>query len=105
MADARWVRAECRATRIAQTAPVGAAGTRRSPSPLVNAATVTKAQGQQGSFQPLTEHVNGRTTMSSLVTPSGSASRARPDMPHGRCVIAMATELLRYRPVAGRHDD
>ncbi|KAE8819127.1 hypothetical protein D1007_03114 [Hordeum vulgare] len=99
MTDAR------RATRIAQTAPVDAVGTRRSPSPVVNAATGPEAQEQHGSSQPTTEPADGRTAMPSLATPSGSASRARPERPHGRRALAMATELLRYRPAPDRHDD
>ncbi|KAE8783155.1 hypothetical protein D1007_43418 [Hordeum vulgare] len=105
MANARRVRAERRTTHIAQTGPVGAAGTRQSPSPVVNVATGLEAQEQQGSSQPPTEHVDGRTTMPSLARPSGSASRARPGMPHGRRTLAMATELLRYRPAPDSHDD
>ncbi|KAE8817744.1 hypothetical protein D1007_04606 [Hordeum vulgare] len=105
MNDACRVRAERRATRIAQTAPVGAASTRRSPSPVVNATTGPKAQEQQGSFQLLTEHVHGRIATPSLATPSGSTSCAQPEIPHDRCVLAMATELLRYQPAPDRHDD
>ncbi|KAE8780969.1 hypothetical protein D1007_45820 [Hordeum vulgare] len=105
MADARRVRTERRATRIAQTAPVGAADACRSPSPMVNAATSPEAQEQQGSSQPLKEHVEGRTATPSLVRASGSASRARPETPHGGRALAMATELLRYRPAPDRHDD
>ncbi|KAE8785703.1 hypothetical protein D1007_40552 [Hordeum vulgare] len=105
MADTRRVRAELRATRIARTAPVGAAGARRSSSPVVNAATSPEAQEQQGSSQPPDEHVNGRTAMPSLDRPSGSASRTRPEMPHGRRALAMATELLRYWPAPDCHDE
>ena len=61
MADARQVRAKRCTTRIAQTALVGAAGARRSPSPVVNAATSPEAQEQQGSSEPMTEPVNGYT--------------------------------------------
>ncbi|KAE8797064.1 hypothetical protein D1007_27850 [Hordeum vulgare] len=105
MADARRVRAKCRTTRIAQTAPVGAAGACRSLSPVVNAATGPEVQEQQGSSQPVTEQADGRTTTLSLDTPSGSVSRARPEMPHGRRMLAMTTELLRYRPALDHHDD
>ncbi|KAE8782231.1 hypothetical protein D1007_44407 [Hordeum vulgare] len=105
MADARRVRAECRATRIAHTPPVGAAGARRSPSPVVNAAIGPEAQEQQDSSRPPTEQVDAHTATQSLITPSGSASRARPEKPHGRRTLAMATELLRYRPAPDRHDD
>ncbi|KAE8771542.1 hypothetical protein D1007_56562 [Hordeum vulgare] len=105
MADVRRVRAECHASHIAQTTLVGAAGTRRSPSPMVNATTGPEVQEQQGSSQPVTEQVDGRTTTTSLAKPSGSASRARPEMPIGRRALAMATELLRYRPAPDRHDD
>ncbi|KAE8780165.1 hypothetical protein D1007_46719 [Hordeum vulgare] len=66
MADARRVRAERRAACIAQTAPVGAVGARRSPSPMVNAATGPEARQQQGSSQPPTEQVDGRTATLSL---------------------------------------
>ncbi|KAE8805707.1 hypothetical protein D1007_18210 [Hordeum vulgare] len=105
MADARRVRAERRATRIAQTTHVGAAGARRSPSPVVNATTGPEVQEQQGSSEPVTEPVDGRTAIMSLVRPLGSASRARPEVPHGWRTLAMDTELLRYRPAPDRHED
>ncbi|KAE8790577.1 hypothetical protein D1007_35090 [Hordeum vulgare] len=105
MADARLVRAERRAICITQTVPVGAAGARRSPSPMVKAATSPESQEKQGSFQPRTEHVDGRTATPSLARPSGSASHARPEMPLGRRMLAMATELLSYWPAPDRHDD
>ncbi|KAE8787394.1 hypothetical protein D1007_38667 [Hordeum vulgare] len=72
---------------------------------MVNAATGPEVQEQQGSSQPVTEPVDGRTTTPSLARPSASTSRARPKMPHGRHALAMATELLRYRPAPDRHDD
>ncbi|KAE8774513.1 hypothetical protein D1007_53105 [Hordeum vulgare] len=105
MADARRVRVECRATRITQTAPIGAAGVRQSPSHMVNAATGPEVHEQQGSSQPVTEPVNSRTDTPSLARPSGSASRARPKVPHGRRALAMGSELLRYRPALDRHND
>ncbi|KAE8792255.1 hypothetical protein D1007_33190 [Hordeum vulgare] len=105
MADARRVRVERCTTCMAQTAPVGAAGVRRSPSPVVNAATGPEVQEQQGSSHPVSEPVDGCTTTPSLARPSGSASHARPEMPHGWRARAMATELLRYRPTPDRHDD
>ncbi|KAE8811434.1 hypothetical protein D1007_11819 [Hordeum vulgare] len=105
MADARPVRTERHATRVAKTAPVGAAGARRSPSPMVNAATGPEVQEQQGSSHPVTEQADGYTTTPLLTRSSGSASHVRPEMPHGRCGLAMATELLRYRPAPDRHDD
>ncbi|KAE8799573.1 hypothetical protein D1007_24950 [Hordeum vulgare] len=104
MADARWARAE-RATRVAQTAPAGPASARWSLSPVVNAATGPDAQEQQGSSQPAIEHHDGRTTTPSLVQASGVTSHARPEMPHGWRALAMATELLRYRPAPDRHND
>ncbi|KAE8773697.1 hypothetical protein D1007_54038 [Hordeum vulgare] len=105
MADARRVRAKRRTTRIARTAPVGAASVRRSLSPVVNAATSSRAQEQQGSSEPMTEPVNGYTATLSLARPSRSASRARPEMPDGRRALAMASELLHYRPAPDRHDE
>ncbi|KAE8791819.1 hypothetical protein D1007_33712 [Hordeum vulgare] len=105
MADARRVRTERRATCITQTVPVSATGARRSPSPVVNAAPGPEVQEKQGSSQPVTEKADGRTTTLSLATPSGSASRTRPEMPHGRRVLAMATELLHYRHAPNRHND
>ncbi|KAE8808456.1 hypothetical protein D1007_15010 [Hordeum vulgare] len=105
MADARQARAERRTTRVSQTAPVGPAGTRRSPSPMVNAATGPDAQEQQDSSQPVTKHPDSRTATQSLVRASGSALRAQPEMPHGRCTLAMATELLRYRPDPDCHNN
>ncbi|KAE8808982.1 hypothetical protein D1007_14404 [Hordeum vulgare] len=104
MADACRVRAEHSATITAQTVPVGA-GARPSPSPVVNAATGPEAQEQQSSSEPATEMIDGRTATPSLARPSGSASRARPEMPHGCRALAMATELLRYWPAPDRHDD
>ncbi|KAE8791593.1 hypothetical protein D1007_34051 [Hordeum vulgare] len=83
MADAHRVRVEHRTTCIAQTLPVGAACARHSPSPMVNAPTGPEVQEQQGSSQPVIEQVDGRTATPSLARPSGSASRARPDVPHG----------------------
>ncbi|KAE8818662.1 hypothetical protein D1007_03475 [Hordeum vulgare] len=98
MADACWARDERRTTRVAQTAPVGPAGARRSPSPMANAATGPDAQEQQGSSQRATEQADDCTATPSLVQASGSASRARPEMPHGQRVLVMASELLCYRP-------
>ncbi|KAE8767147.1 hypothetical protein D1007_61532 [Hordeum vulgare] len=105
MADIRGARAERRASRVAQTVPVGPAGARRSPSPMVNATTGPDAQEQQGSSQPATKKPDGRTATPSLVRASGSASRTRSEMPHGRRALAMAAELLRYRPAPDRHND
>ncbi|KAE8798044.1 hypothetical protein D1007_26782 [Hordeum vulgare] len=102
MADARRARAERRATRVPQTAPVGPAGARWSP--MANATTGPDAQEQQGSSQPATEQPTGRIATPLLVRASGSASRARPEMPHGRRALAMVTELLRYRPAPDRHN-
>ncbi|KAE8766300.1 hypothetical protein D1007_62491 [Hordeum vulgare] len=96
MADARGTRAERRTTCIAQTAPVGPASARQSPSPMANAATGPDAQEQQGSSQLATEQADGRTATQSLVRASWSASHALPEMPHGRRALAMATELLYY---------
>ncbi|KAE8784131.1 hypothetical protein D1007_42347 [Hordeum vulgare] len=72
---------------------------------MVNSATGPEVQEQQGSSQPMTEQADGRTTTPSLVQPFGSVSHARPEMPHGRRALAMATELLRYRPAPDGHDD
>ncbi|KAE8791852.1 hypothetical protein D1007_33681 [Hordeum vulgare] len=105
MADARRARAERRATRVAQTAPVGPGGARRSPSLMVNTATGPDAQEHQGSSQPATEQPDGRTATPSLVPASGSASRARPKMSHGRHALAMAVELLLYYPAPDRHNE
>ncbi|KAE8810326.1 hypothetical protein D1007_13061 [Hordeum vulgare] len=105
MADARRACAKRRATSVAQTAPVGPVGARRSPSPMVNAATGPDAQEQQGSSRPATEQPDGCTATPSLVRTSGSASRARPEMPHGRHVLAMPVDLLCYRPTPDRHND
>ncbi|KAE8812628.1 hypothetical protein D1007_10327 [Hordeum vulgare] len=98
MADARRARAERRATLVAQTPPMGPAGACWSPSPMVNAATGPDAQEQQGSSQQATEQPDDRTATPALVRASGSASRARPEMPHGRHALAVAAQLLRYRP-------
>ncbi|KAE8819362.1 hypothetical protein D1007_02864 [Hordeum vulgare] len=105
MADAHRARVEHRTTRVAQTAPAGPTGVRWTPSPVVNAATGPVAQEQQGSSQPATEHPDGRTATPWLVRASGSASHARPEMTHGQCALAMATELFRYRPTPDRHND
>ncbi|KAE8802973.1 hypothetical protein D1007_21168 [Hordeum vulgare] len=105
MADACRARAECRGTRVAQTTPVGPVGVRRSPSPMVNAATGPNAQEQQGSSHPATEQLDGRIATPSLIRASGSASRTRLEMSHGRRALAMAAELLRYRPAPDRHNE
>ncbi|KAE8794603.1 hypothetical protein D1007_30642 [Hordeum vulgare] len=105
MADARPPRAECRAARVAQTAPAGPTGARRSPSPVVNVATGPDAQERQGSSQSATEHRDGRTATLSLVRASKVISHARPEMPHGWRALAMAIELIRYRPTIDRHHD
>ncbi|KAE8811867.1 hypothetical protein D1007_11285 [Hordeum vulgare] len=75
------------------------------PSPMVNAATGPDAQEQQGSSKTATEQPDGRTATPSLVRASWSASRARLEIPHGRRALAMAAELLRYRPAPDRHND
>ncbi|KAE8774572.1 hypothetical protein D1007_53025 [Hordeum vulgare] len=105
MVEACRARTEYRATCVAQMASLGPAGACRSPSPVVNAATGPEAQEHQVSSQPATEHPDGRTSTPSLVLASGLASRTRPEMPHGRHALAMATELLRYRPAPDRHND
>ncbi|KAE8776023.1 hypothetical protein D1007_51410 [Hordeum vulgare] len=105
MADACGARAERCATHVAQTAPVGAASAHRSPSPVANAATCPEVQEQQGSSQPVTEQADGHTTTLSLVRASRSASRARPEAPHGWRALAMDTEVLRYQPAPNRHND
>ncbi|KAE8820503.1 hypothetical protein D1007_01651 [Hordeum vulgare] len=105
MVDARRDCTEHRATRVAQTAPVGPAGACRSPSPMMNAATGPDAQEQQGSSQAATDHPDGRTTTPSLVRDSRSASHAQLDMPHSRRTLSMGTEMLRYRPSPDRHND
>ncbi|KAE8803025.1 hypothetical protein D1007_21230 [Hordeum vulgare] len=71
---------------------------------MVNIATIPEAQEQKGSSQPPTEHVDGRAATPSLVRPSGSASRARSEMPHGCRALAMDSELLRNRPAPDRHE-
>ncbi|KAE8788641.1 hypothetical protein D1007_37207 [Hordeum vulgare] len=105
MPDARRARTERRTACIAKTTPTGPAGERWSPSPVVNAAMRPDAQEQQGSSEPATEHPDGRTATPSLVRAFGSASRARPDEPHGQHALAMAAELLRYRSAPDRNDD
>ncbi|KAE8773470.1 hypothetical protein D1007_54285 [Hordeum vulgare] len=105
MSDARRAHAERRATCIAQTAPVGPAGARRSPLPGVDAAMGPDAQEQQGSSQPATKCRDGRFGTPSLVRASGAASHARPEMPHVRSALTMATKILRYQPAPDRHHD
>ncbi|KAE8778181.1 hypothetical protein D1007_48949 [Hordeum vulgare] len=100
MPTSRQSRVERRIARVAQTVPMGHAGARWSPSPVVNAATGPGVQEQQGSSHPITEHPDGRTATPSLVQPSGSSSRARPREVCGQRALAMANELLPYRPVA-----
>ncbi|KAE8780203.1 hypothetical protein D1007_46693 [Hordeum vulgare] len=101
MANARRVRAERRVTSIAHTAPIGAVGARRSPSPVGNASTSPEVQEEQGSSEP----VDDQTATPSLARPSGSASHAGKEMPHGRRALSMATELLRYWLALDRHED
>ncbi|KAE8807228.1 hypothetical protein D1007_16544 [Hordeum vulgare] len=106
MADARRARAERCAARVAQTAPGGPAGARRSPSPVMNTATGPDAQEQQGSSQSVTQHRDGRDGHNA--TPSlirGSWSALQPKMPHSQRALAMATEQLRYQTAPDRHHD
>ncbi|KAE8789736.1 hypothetical protein D1007_36041 [Hordeum vulgare] len=105
MADARRDHVERHTTPVAETLPAGPAGARRSPSPMLNAATGPDAQEQQGSSQPATKQPDGRTATPSLVRASGSTSRARPKMPHGHHALAIPAELLRYRLAPDRHND
>ncbi|KAE8782878.1 hypothetical protein D1007_43704 [Hordeum vulgare] len=105
MEDARRARAERHATLVAQTAIMGPTGACLSPSPMGNAAMGPDAQEHQGSCQPATEHPDGRTATPSLVRAAGSASRTRPEMSRSWRMLAMATELLRYRPAPDRHND
>ncbi|KAE8773558.1 hypothetical protein D1007_54173 [Hordeum vulgare] len=105
MADARRARAECPATRLNQTTPMGPARARRSPSAMANATTGPDAQEQKVSCQPSTEQPDGCSATPSLVQASGSASRARPEMSHGQRVLSMASELVRYRPTPDLHND
>ncbi|KAE8801605.1 hypothetical protein D1007_22821 [Hordeum vulgare] len=79
-------------------APKGPAGVRRSPSPMVSAATGPDAKEQQGSSQLATKQPDGRTATPTLVWASGSVSHARTEMLHGWRTLAMAIVLLRYRP-------
>ncbi|KAE8772281.1 hypothetical protein D1007_55732 [Hordeum vulgare] len=76
-----------------------------SPSPVVNTATGPDAQEEQGSSQSATEQPDGRAANLSLVRAFGSASRARPEMPHGRHALAIAIKLLHYRPTPDSHND
>ncbi|KAE8803350.1 hypothetical protein D1007_20794 [Hordeum vulgare] len=105
MADARQARAKRRVGHIAQTVTTGPTGARRSPSRVVNAATGPDAQEQQGSYQPATEHPDGRTATLSFIRASRAASHARPEMPNCSRLLAMSTELLLYRPAPDRHND
>ncbi|KAE8801171.1 hypothetical protein D1007_23197 [Hordeum vulgare] len=105
MADACRARIVRRAAHVDQTTPASPTGARRSPSPVVNVAMGPDAQEQHGSSQPATEHRDGRTATLSLVRASGATSHAWPEMPHDRHALAMATELLRYRPALDHHHD
>ncbi|KAE8803521.1 hypothetical protein D1007_20596 [Hordeum vulgare] len=104
MADTHRARVERRTTRVAQTVHVGSVGARRSPSPVVNAPMGLDVQAQQGSSHPATEQPDSRTATPSVVRASRSASSARTEISHGWRVLAMATELLRYRPAPDRHN-
>ncbi|KAE8777207.1 hypothetical protein D1007_50064 [Hordeum vulgare] len=103
MADARRGRAERSATHVAQTEHAVPVGARRPPSPVVKAATGPDAHEQQGSSQPATEQADDRIATPSIVWTSGSASRARPEMSHGRRALSMVIELLRYWPTPDCH--
>ncbi|KAE8783240.1 hypothetical protein D1007_43334 [Hordeum vulgare] len=105
MADARRARAERRATRIAHTTSVGPTGVRRSPSPIENAATGPDVQNSKAPPSRLPSTPTAAPPLPSLVWASGSASRTRPEMLHGRRALAMATELLHYRSVPNRHNN
>ncbi|KAE8811812.1 hypothetical protein D1007_11348 [Hordeum vulgare] len=75
MADACRAHAKRHATRVPQTAPVGATNAYRPPSPVVNAATAPEVQEQQGSSQLVIEQADGHTATPSLVRASGFISR------------------------------
>ncbi|KAE8820447.1 hypothetical protein D1007_01593 [Hordeum vulgare] len=105
MADARRAHAERRATRVAQTAPVRPAGVHWSPSLMVSATTGPGAQEQQGSSYLDAEQPDGCTATPFLVQASGSSSRAQLEMPNGWRALAMAAELLSYRPASDRHNE
>ncbi|KAE8806749.1 hypothetical protein D1007_17109 [Hordeum vulgare] len=96
MADTHRARAERRATRVAHMALTSPVGAHQSPSLVVNAATGTDTQYQEGSSKPTTEQADARSATPSLVRASTSTSRAGPEMPYGRRTLAMAIELLRY---------
>ena len=100
MSDARWARAErraARASRVAQTAPVGG-HPRRSPSPAVNVATGPVGNKQQASSQHPSMRRDDRTATPSLA-PAGSSSRAPGTAMEARAALIVANKLLRYRPI------
>ncbi|KAE8775475.1 hypothetical protein D1007_52032 [Hordeum vulgare] len=99
MADAHRARAKRRATRVAQTVPISAAGACRSPSLVMNAATGPEVQEQQGSSQP----VAARPLRHSSALQGRHRTLDR--RLHGRRALAMATELLRYSPACDCHND
>ena len=106
MADACRARAErraARATRVAQTAPVGGPP-RRSPSPAANAATGPAGNEQQASSQHPSVRWEGRTATPSL-TPAGSPSRDRRAPTDAHAALLLARELLHYRPVGDLYED
>ncbi|KAE8809435.1 hypothetical protein D1007_13954 [Hordeum vulgare] len=72
---------------------------------MSNAATGPDGQEHQGSSQPAIEQADSRTATLSLIRASVSASRAHSEMRHVRRMLAMATELLRYRPSPDHHND
>ncbi|KAE8808337.1 hypothetical protein D1007_15239 [Hordeum vulgare] len=86
-------------------APAGPAGAPRSPSPVMNDAKGRDAQEHQGSSESVAKHRDGRTATPSLVRGFGATLHARPEMPHVRRALSMATELLRYRPAPDCHHD
>src|SRR4051812_26720976 len=97
MSGSRRARAERRAaiaSRVAQTAPVGG-HPRRSPSPVVNAATGPAGNEQQASSQHPSVRQDGRTATPSL-TPAGSSSRAHRAPLEARAALIASNELLRY---------
>ena len=103
MADARRARAErraARATRVAQTAPVGGPP-RCSPSP---AATGPAGNEQLASSQHPLVRRDGRTATTSL-TPAGSSSHARRAPMDAHASLLLARELLHYRPVDDLYED
>lgn len=104
MVDARHVRAERRASGVAQTTPVGNNAPRRSASLVAIATTDPTAHEQHDSSLPPSMRRDGRNATPSPTPATVSFSHDRRGPANAQAVLLMARELLRYRPANDLYD-